>query len=293
MLFVKPKKGVGLLSFLFWLLTKDFCRGIIQLPIVWGWIMAIILIIVGIICLPYILAIFLYLLSFIVCCVGCLGYLCTTAQEYPMVERIRQGQAIVYNGEKYFHFDGNELGTEIFVQGEMVPTASIYAPYVGIFPKILQLEASELDAEKNFLTYYGGIYVKEDFRAVAEWDTQVIASVSVGYPESDDAKIVSGLGEGLTYWDMVESEKTSLYIDYAEMWKAYCYCDVAEYDYWLFGGFSMIERDGVMYLTMSQEQEKNTDDGCYVNDCYQVKAEYQEAFKIAFDAYTSKQLEAV
>ena len=255
--------------------------------------MAIILIIVGIICLPYILAIFLYLLAFIVCCVSCLGYLCTTAQEYPMVKRIWQEEAIVYNGEKYFYLNEDELGVSIFIKGEMVPTASIYAPYLGIFPQIQQLEASEFDVEKNLLMYSGGAFVKEDFRVIAEWDTQVVASVSVGYPERDDTKIVSGLGEGLTYQDMVESDKTTLYIDYGELTKALCYFDVAEYDYWLFGGFSMIERDGVMYLTMSQEREKNTDDGCYVNDCYQIKAEYQEAFKTAFDAYTSQQLEAV
>ena len=257
--------------------------------------MAIILIIVGIICLPYILAIFLYLLAFIVCCVCCLGYLCTTAQEYPMVKRIWQEEAIVYNGEKYFYLNEDELGVSIFIKGEMVPTASIYAPYVGIFPQIKQLEASEFDVEKNLLMCSGGAFVKEDFRVIAEWDTQVVASVSVGYryPARDDTKIVSGLGEGLTYRDMVESDKTTLYIDYIEQTEACCYFDVAEYDYWLFGGFSMIERDGVMYLTMEQEREKHTGDGCYVNDCYQVKAEYQEAFKIAFDAYTSQQLEAV
>lgn len=255
--------------------------------------MAIILIIVGILVAPYILAIFLYLLAFIVCCVGCLGYFCTTAKEYPIVERIREESAIVYNGEKYFYLDDDELETNIFIKGEMVPTASIYAPYLGIFPQFQQLEASELDVEKNLLTYYWGIYVKEDFRAIAEWDSQIIASISVGYPESNDAKTVSGLGEGLTYWDILESEKTTLYIGYGELYKTGCYFDLAEYDYWLFGGFSMIERDGTMYLSVGQDWGDETDDGRYVNDCYQVKAEYYEAFKTAFDAYTSQQLEAV
>ncbi len=253
--------------------------------------MAIILIIVGIICAPYILAIFGYLLALIVCCVGCLGYLCTTAQEYPMVERIRQEEAIVYNGEKYFYLNEDELEVSIFLQGEMVSTASIYAPYLGIFPQIQQLEASEFDTEKNILIYSWGAFIKEDFRAIAEWDTQTIASISVGYPETGGSKIVSGIGEGLTYRDIVEAEKTTLYIGYGELYKTSCYFDVAEYDYWLFGGFGMIERDGTMYLTMAQEQIGKTDNGLYVSDCYQVKDEYQEAFKTAFEEYNSQQVE--
>ena len=243
--------------------------------------------------MQYIVAVILYALSFIVCCVQSLIYLCTETGEYQMVKRIQEEDAIVYNGEKYFYLDEEELGVEILIQGEMTPTASIYAPYVGIFPGFLQLQVSELDTEKNLLTYSGTLLVREDFRAIAEYDTQIISSVLVGAPESDDSKIVLGLGEGLTYRDIMEVEKTTLHIDYSEMHIAHCYFDVAEYEYWLFGGFRMIECDGVMYLTMLQERGKATDNGYYVNDCYQVKAEYQEAFKTALEDYTSQRIEAV
>ena len=244
--------------------------------------------------MQYIVMVILYALSFIVCCVQSLVYLCTETGEYPMVKRIQEEKAIVYNGEKYFYLDEEELGVEILIQGEMTPTASIYAPYMGIFPGFTQLQVSELDTEKNLLAYYSGtIFVREDFRAIAEYDTQIISSVLVGPPESDDSKTVLGLGEGLTYRDIMEVEKTTLYIDYSERHRAYCYFDVAEYEYWLFGGFRMIECDGVMYLSMMQERSKATDNGYYVNDCYQVKAEYQEAFKTALEDYTSQRIEAV
>ena len=245
--------------------------------------------------MQYIVMVILYALSFIVCCVQSLIYLCTETGEYPMVKRIQEEEAIVYNGEKYFYLDEEELGGEILIQGEMTPTASIYDPYVGIFPGFTQLQVSELDTEKNLLTYSGyseGLFVREDFRAIAEYDTQIISSVLVGAYVSDDSKIVLGLGEGLTYRDIMEVEKTTLYIDYGEM-QAYCYFDVAEYEYWLFGGFRMIECDGVMYLSMMQERSKATDNGYYVNDCYQVKAEYQEAFKTALEDYISQRIEAV
>ena len=240
--------------------------------------------------MQYIVAVILYALAFIVCCVQSLIYLCTETGEYPMVKRIQEEEAIVYNGEKYFYLDEEELGVEILIQGEMTPTASIYAPYMGIFPGFTQLQVSELDTEKNLLSY--SVYsetllVREDFRAIAEYDTQIISSVLVGAYVSDDSKIVLGLGEGLTYRDIMEVEKTTLYIDYGEMHIAYCYFDVAEYEYWLFGGFRMIECDGVMYLSMMQERGAATDNGYYVNDCYQVKAEYQEAFKTALEDYTS------
>ena len=244
--------------------------------------------------MQYIVAVILYALSFIVCCVQSLVYLCTETGEYPTVKRIQEEEAIVYNGEKYFYLDEEELGVEILIQGEMTPTASIYAPYMGIFPGFTQLQVSELDTEKNLLTYYyGTLLVREDFRAIAEYDTQIISSVLVGAHESDDSKIVLGLGEGLTYRDIMEVEKTTLDINYSEMHIAYCYFDVAEYEYWLFGGFRMIECDGVMYLTMLQERGAATDNGYYVNDCYQVKAEYQEAFKTALEDYTSQRIEAV
>ena len=244
--------------------------------------------------MQYIVAVILYALAFIVCCVQSLIYLCTETGEYPMVKRIQEEEAIVYNGEKYFYLDEEELGVEILIQGEMTPTASIYAPYMGIFPGFMQLRVSELDTGKNLLTYDSGtLFVREDFRAIAEYDTQIISSVLVGPPESDDSKTVLGLGEGLTYRDIMEVEKTTLYIDYSEMHIAHCYFDVAEYEYWLFGGFRMIECDGVMYLTMLQEWGEATDNGYYVNDCYQVKAEYQEAFKTAFEDYTSQRREAV
>jgi hypothetical protein len=244
--------------------------------------------------MQYIVAVILYALSFIVCCVQSLIYLCTETGEYPMVKRIQEEKAIVYNGEKYFYLDEEELGVEILIQGEMTPTASIYAPYMGIFPGFMQLRVSELDTEKNLLTYDSGtLFVREDFRAIAEYDTQIISSVLVGAPASDDSKTVLGLGEGLTYRDIMEVEKTTLYIDYSEMHRAHCYFDVAEYEYWLFGGFRMIECDGVMYLSMLQERGEATDNGYYVNDCYQVKAEYQEAFKTALEDYTSQRIEAV
>ena len=245
--------------------------------------------------IQYIVAAILYALSFIVCCVQSLVYLCTETGEYPMVKRIQEEGAIVYNGEKYFYLDEEELGVKILIQGEMTPTASIYAPYLGIFPRFAQLQVSELDTEKNLLSY--SVYsetllVREDFRAIAEYDTQIISSVLVGAYVSDDSKTVLGLGEGLTYRDIMEVEKTTLYIDYNEM-LAYCYFDVAEYEYWLFGGFRMIECDGVMYLSMLQERGKETDNGYYVNDCYQVKAEYQEAFKTALEDCISQRIEAV
>ena len=246
--------------------------------------------------MQYIGAVILYALSFIVCCVQSLVYLCTETGEYPMVKRIQEEEAIVYNGEKYFYLDEEELGVKILIQGEMTPTASIYAPYMGIFPGFTQLQVSELDTEKNLLTY--SVYsetllVREDFRAIAEYDTQIISSVLVGAHESDESKTVLGLGEGLTYRDIMEVEKTTLDINYSEMHIAYCYFDVAEYEYWLFGGFRMIECDGVMYLSMMQERGAATDNGYYVNDCYQVKAEYQEAFKTALEDYTSQRIEAV
>ena len=246
--------------------------------------------------MQYIVAVILYALSFIVCCVQSLVYLCTETGEYPMVKRIQEEEAIVYNGEKYFYLDEEELGVKILIQGEMTPTASIYAPYMGIFPGFTQLQVSELDTEKNLLTY--SVYsetllVREDFRAIAEYDTQIISSVLVGAHESDESKTVLGLGEGLTYRDIMEVEKTTLDINYSEMHIAYCYFDVAEYEYWLFGGFRMIECDGVMYLSMMQERGAATDNGYYVNDCYQVKAEYQEAFKTALEDYTSQRIEAV
>ena len=244
--------------------------------------------------MQYIGAVILYALSFIVCCVQSLVYLCTETGEYPTVKRIQEEEAIVYNGEKYFYLDEEELGVEILIQGEMTPTASIYTPYMGIFPGFTQLRVSELDTEKNLLTYYSGtLFVREDFRAIAEYDTQIISSVLVGASESDDSKTVLGLGEGLTYRDIMEVEKTTLYIDYREMHIVHCYFDVAEYEYWLFGGFRMIECDGVMYLTMLQERGAATGNGYYVNDCYQVKAEYQEAFKTALEDYTSQRIEAV
>lgn len=244
--------------------------------------------------MQYIVAVILYALSFIVCCVQSLIYLCTETGEYPMVKRIQEEKAIVYNGEKYFYLDEEELGVEILIQGEMTPTASIYAPYMGIFPGFMQLRVSELDTEKNLLIYDSEtLFVREDFRAIAEYDTQIISSVLVGAPASDDSKTVLGLGEGLTYRDIMEVEKTTLYIDYSEMHRAHCYFDVAEYEYWLFGGFRMIECDGVMYLTMLQERGAATGNGYYVNDCYQVKAEYQEAFKTALEDYTSQRIEAV
>ena len=240
--------------------------------------------------MQYIVAVILYALSFIVCCVQSLVYLYTETGEYPVVKRIQEEEAIVYNGEKYFYLDEEELGVEILIQGEMTPTASIYAPYMGIFPGFTQLQVSELDTEKNLLTY--SVYsetllVREDFRAIAEYDTQIISRVLVGAYGSDDSKTVLELGEGLTYRDIMEVEKTTLDINYSEMHIAYCYFDVAEYEYWLFGGFRMIECDGVMYLTMLQERGEATDNGYYVNDCYQVKAEYQEAFQTAFEDYIS------
>ena len=238
--------------------------------------------------MQYIVAVILYALSFIVCCVQSLVYLYTETGEYPVVKRIQEEEAIVYNGEKYFYLDEEELGVEILIQGEMTPTASIYAPYMGIFPGFTQLQVSELDTEKNLLAYYSGtLFVREDFRAIAEYDTQIISRVLVGAYGSDDSKTVLELGEGLTYRDIMEVEKTTLDINYSEMHIAYCYFDVAEYEYWLFGGFRMIECDGVMYLTMLQERGEATDNGYYVNDCYQVKAEYQEAFQTAFEDYIS------
>ena len=239
----------------------------------------------------------LYALSFIVCCVMCLGYLCTTAQEYPMVKRLQEESAIVYNGEKYFYLDEEELSTNIYIRGETQQTASIYAPYVGIFPQIHPLETSEFDTEKNILVhnYSYRCWVKEDFRAIAEYDTQIIASVSVGYPETDGVITLSGLSDGLTYRDIVESEKTTLFVSYGMAYRASCYFDVAEYDYWRFGGFWMVESDGVMYLTMQNEygEEGELGTGRYIHDCYRINAEYQEAFKTAYKAYTTQQAEAV
>ena len=73
--------------------------------------------------MQYIFAVILYVLAFIVCCVQSLIYLCTETWEYPMVKRIQEEEAIVYNGEKYFYLDEEDLGVEILIQGEMTPTA--------------------------------------------------------------------------------------------------------------------------------------------------------------------------
>lgn len=262
--------------------------------------MVAILIVLGVIFSPFIIAIVLYALAFIVCCIQS-GIYMVEFREYPRLERIRAEEAIVYNNEKYFfvntlsyYENGEWIEPEYYIElnyCEEKMVASLYTPYLGIFPGFSSVCVSDFDPEANILSMSGyGYYVKEGFVFPTDPDNMAVDRAFIGVNEDsvsgyDDRIYLPDLGDGFTYASMLEEEKETLKVSSEERYLARCSFELEGYKFLKSCNFYLLDFGGTMYATRYEEVEliASTGEYSYVMDCYKIKEEYQETFKSAFD----------